>query len=283
MSLYRGYFGVACLDPSGSFSVVQDPTTVGGGFVSVQVPDDWDQEEPKPAERGLKFDLLGALRQRLPSSIQPVHFDARVFVFPLIPPAGTVEIILFINGTIARCCSANGPDGLFFSGTAGVEVSGGVGTSIGGNSGVRHGKRNWGRPRKDGKPNASRGKTYYYEDNGKMYGSNPPVVGNKDYERNAITRQKFSADTSIGLPVCPTEVSGDVVGRIGVSGFVSAGVGRLSAGAQFDAPIGEISLQNGVSAVWDQSTAGFVSGLGTGARIQVYGKAFGNLIVPLVQ
>jgi RHS repeat-associated protein len=294
MSLYRGYFGLQGVDPSGNGLVVLDNGNGTGyrqpSIASVSLdplsPDyaSPDSARVAPSQRSMSFNLLAAILQRLPTSVQPVHFDARVFVFPLIPPAETVEAILFINGMVSKCCSENGGIGLYFYGTAGVEVSGGVGTSIGGNSGIAHGKRNWGRPRKDGKPNASQGRTYYYEIGGKrMYGSKPPIVGQKDYANNAITRSKRSADASYDLPQCPTEISGDIVGRIGVSGFVSFGYGQLSRRAQFDAPIGEISLFRGASAVWDQSSAGFVTGLGTGARIQVYGRGFGELVVPLVR
>jgi hypothetical protein len=46
-------------------------------------------------------------------------------------------------------------------------------------------------------------------------------------------------------------------------------------------PIGEISLQKGVSLVIDQASAGVVYGLGTGARIQVYGRGYGEVNIPL--
>ncbi len=236
------------------------------------------------APEKVKFDLLKAIMQRLPTSAQPIYLDARVAVIPLAPPAGTIEVVLFIEGTISQGRKKDGGTGLFFKGSIGVEVSGGMGTSIGGNSGIVHGQRNWGRPRNDGKPNASAGRTYYYEKGtGKMYGSNPPVVGSKEYEKLAITRGKISGDAAFSLPDLPTGIDGDLVGRVGISGFASAGIGKFSAGAQFDVPIGEISLKRGISLVIDQASAGLSTGMGSGARIQVYGRAYGELVIPITK
>ena len=158
-----------------------------------------------------------------------------------------------------------------------------MGTSIGGNSGIVHGKGNWGRPRNDGQPNASAGKTYYREkDTKRMYGLTPPRVGAKDYANRAITRGKFGGEVFGSLPPCPSDISGDLVGRVGISGFISGGVGRLSMGGQFDVPVGELSLRNGLSLTIDQSSAGVVYGLGTGARIQVYGRGYGEIVIPIL-
>jgi hypothetical protein len=228
--------------------------------------------------------LLKAIQQLLPTSVQPVYFDARVAVIPLAPPAGTIEVVVFIEGDVSKGRTKDGGTGVYFHGSVGVEVSGGVGTSIGGNSGIVHGQKKWGRPRNDGQPNASSGKTYYWEKGtNKMYGTNPPVVGAKDYAERAITRGKFSADAACTVPDVPDGIAGDLVGRVGISGFASAGWGRFSAGTQFDVPIGEISLQRGISFVIDQSSAGLTTGMGTGARIQVYGKAYGEIIIPIIK
>ncbi|MBX9660814.1 MAG: RHS repeat-associated core domain-containing protein, partial [Nitrospiraceae bacterium] len=270
------------LDPSGFFGGWGSAGTTINGKAINPFTGKWLIPNGPPGQTGF-FDLYKEIQRRLPTSIQPVYFDARVAVIPLAPPAGTIEVVLFIEGDVAKGVTKDGGTGIFFHGSVGVEVSGGFGTSIGGNSGIVHGQRNWGRPRRDGQPNASAGRTYYYEKKtGKMYGSNPPIVGSKDYDKLAITRDKRSADAAVSIGDYPEQIAGDLVGRIGISGFASVGIGKYSAGAQFDLPIGEISLQRGVSLVIDQATAGVTTGMGTGARIQVYGKAYGELVIPLM-
>ena len=64
--------------------------------------------------------------------------------------------------------------------------------------------------------------------------------------------------------------------KVGASGFTSVGWGRFSAGAAFDAPLGEFRAPPGnwewLNPIKDGG-ASVVTGMGTGARIQIYGRA----------
>jgi hypothetical protein len=65
--------------------------------------------------------------------------------------------------------------------------------------------------------------------------------------------------------------------QVGISGFISAGFRSFSVGAAFDAPIGECKIP-GICKLASLSdvSGGTVTGLGSGARIQIYGRGVAN-------
>lgn len=145
----------------------------------------------------------------------------------------------------------------------GLEINGGVGTSIGGTSNVRaHRGKNGTQYRNGAGGGVGRGGSYASKPTVQNYGTN----GSTAVRRSAgggITGSKPSCETSLSL-----------VARVGISGFDSAGWGHFSAGAQFDTQFGQCSVPGGCQFTnpITSGSAGVVSGLGSGARISVYGR-----------
>ena len=138
-----------------------------------------------------------------------------------------------------------------FVGEVGLELSAGFGTSIGGNRGVRP----------DG-INPYNGQRKYTR-NGVRDGAPRPTVFDSGNTAETVTRHKsgvnFAADCQ------PCEDSLDLYASVGVSGFISGGVGKSSVGAAFDYPIGNCSVRNGCKLTWQDEPTGSV-GVGRNRR-----------------
>ena len=142
-----------------------------------------------------------------------------------------------------------------FVGELGLELSGGIGTSIGGNSQVTAGKQ----------------KNHYYQ-MGHRGAVKKPTVPYRGLDDATVTRRKSGLNYLGSMPKCEDTIR--INFNIGVSGFASIGVGRMSIGGAFDYQIGHCAVPGDCEWTWDNApTANVINGMGTGARIQVYGRA----------
>jgi hypothetical protein len=208
---------------------------------------------------------MDVIRRMMPTSVTVWYADARLAVVPL-PPVGTLEVVAFFNGEVYRCKKRNGGEGFMFVGEIGIEVSAGIGTSIGGNSGVNPDRRD-----RSSIPGSG---TRYRDSRG---GAPRPTVFDSGNTSQTTTRSKQAANYASGCAPC--EDGGDLYASVGVSGFASVGAKWIgSVGASFDYQIGRCSLSGGCNLTWrDPPTGSVTRGLGTGARLQVYGRGVGQV------
>jgi len=207
--------------------------------------------------------IVGAI----PKSYGAYYFDGRLAVVPFAPPLGSLEVVAFADGRVTCCLHKDGAKGGMFVGEIGLEVSAGIGTSIGGTSGVRAN-------RKKNPYDGHRG--YSGKDSeGRPRGAPRPTVFDSGNTSQTTTRNKVALGAGGDTPPCETTLTFGV--KVGVSGFVSAGVGRFSVGAEFDKPMGGCSFPGGCDfSLSLSSSGGAVFGLGTGARLQAYGRGSGT-------
>jgi RHS repeat-associated protein len=217
--------------------------------------------------------LLGYFIRLIPKEVGLFSADTRLF--PPIPvgPA-TVEVIGFVNASVYKCCREKNEVRWFATGTFGIEVSGGVGLSIGGNSQVTMDEAHT--------PGGKRGHYHEYSTThrkGKRGAVTCPSLPRRAKEKGVIGALKDPTVTrgSSGggfvkqsLPPCPESVV-DLEILVGASGFISIGWGSWSIGLAFDMPIGKASIEEGFTWAWNPS-GGVVTGMGSGARVQVYGR-----------
>ncbi len=199
----------------------------------------------------------------LPDTIGRVSVNTRVAVWPVPAfPIVTIELYIFIDGSIDQCCKQNGDKGLMATGYFGAEISGGVGTSVGGNSNVKTERGKNGIRYRNGRGGGTgRGGTF----------SKAPTVGNYGMKR-ATSPVAVSIGHKRTIPNCESSLKFSI--SVGISGFISGGAGFLSFGYQFDTKFGQCDIPGGCSFInpIKEASSGAVYGLGTGMRIAVYGR-----------
>lgn len=89
-----------------------------------------------------------------------------------------------------------------------------------------------------------------------------------------------TGSSNVGAGGCPERCpdgNGDIsfLFTVGASGFISGGIGRFSAGVAFDSPVLKCSVPGRCEALDPRksSSAYAVYGMGTGMRVQAYGRA----------
>ena len=227
-------------------------------------------------------DILGAIgfgnimwiiNSAIPKQVSLFSLSITLGVWPVpVMPIVTIEAYMQIDVSVAECCKQNGDIGLYASGDFGFEMSGGVGTSIGGTSGVRAHRENTRNKKKTTRYRKTKG-----TENAGQYTKKPRFGDFYPSAPGNIT-------TSFERPPCPKSFSMKTVMTVGISGFVSAGAGWFSVGAQFDTKFGVCEIPGACQFVnpIKNSDASVISGLGTGARIAVYGTAGVSLEIPLI-
>ncbi len=172
---------------------------------------------------------------------------------------------LILNADVVECCKSDKSIGYMASGSATIEISGGVGTSIGGNSGVK--------AHTNEKTRSGSTTTRYRNTSGRGYVRKKPV-GKEGRSKNNMT-----LSSSLEREPCPQD--GNMFAltiTLGISGFVSTGVGWFGVGAKFDTKFGECKIpgkcefKNPVK----EGNASIVNGMGTGIRIAVLGRGKGE-------
>jgi RHS repeat-associated protein len=245
----------------------------------------WASRDPMEEDGGLllygfvindpinEMDLIGlslagnvfdVIKSAIPPRADVFYRDWRIGVWPVpVMPAVTVEMYVQLDVDVVKCCKNNGGEGLMAVGFFGLEINGGVGTSIGGTSNVRAERgRNGTQYRNMAGGGVGRGGHY----------ARRPTVQNYGPNSSTSVRAATGGGVTGSTPPCETSLS--LVARVGISGFVTGGVGRFSAGAQFDMQFGECKVPGGCEFTnpIESGSAGAVFGLGSGARIQVYGR-----------
>ncbi len=256
------YYGLRYYNPSTGRWLSRDPIEEEGGANLYVVVGNSPLNDVDPLGEAGYIDLI---RRLMPKSVTTWYSDARLAVVPL-PPVGTLEVVAFFNGEVHQCVKRDGSQGFMFIGEVGIEVSAGIGTSIGGNSGVNPDRKDRSRV-----PDQS----MRYRDS---RGAAPrPTIFDSGNTTQTTTRSKQAINSSSGCERC--EDGGDLYASVGVSGFASVGARWIgSIGASFDYQIGRCSLGGGCQLTWrDPPTGSVTRGLGTGARLQVYGRGVGQL------
>ena len=107
-----------------------------------------------------------------------------------------------------------------------------------------------------------------------------PVWGVHPIPSRTTTRKAIGVGIAGSLPKCPDSTfSVNLRFEVGASGFISIGYENFSRGVTFDAPMGNCTIPGTCRFInpIKSSSANAVSGLGSGARIQVYGRGFVDL------
>lgn len=199
----------------------------------------------------------------IPKQVTHSAKSTRLGVWPLpFFPLVTMEVNAGIDVVVSSCCSCDGQKGLVASGIAYLEGTAGVGTSIGGNSGIS--------ARREKKPRRNGTRTVYKKKGDNTYTKKPVGENTGD----------GTGSSNVGAGGCPERCpdgNGDIsfLFTVGASGFISGGIGRFSAGIAFDSPVLKCSVPGGCEALDPRksSSAYAVYGMGTGMRVQAYGRA----------
>ena len=199
----------------------------------------------------------------IPKQVTHSAKSTRLGVWPLpFFPLVTMEVNAGIDVVVSSCCSCDGQKGLVASGIAYLEGTAGVGTSIGGNSGIS--------ARREKKPRRNGTRTVYKKKGDNTYTKNPVGENTGD----------GTGSSNVGAGGCPERCpdgNGDIsfLFTVGASGFISGGIGRFSAGVAFDSPVLKCSVPGRCEALDPRksSSAYAVYGMGTGMRVQAYGRA----------